>query len=137
MNENNTNNQSPNSGFDIFASIGAIFMTMGMIFAIMIVLASIMRPFGFKGDSIYSILFFFSFSLLISFPFQEIAIFISNFLMYYKKLSRNTAKKIFMVLSILTNYTAISIVNNLISTVVATNLSILVISFVIAFLTVK
>lgn len=126
-----------NDELDIIASIGSIVITMFIVFGVMIVFASIMRPFGFYGESLFSIILFFTFALFLAFPLQEVGVFLSNFLMYYKKLPRKWAKRVFIFFSIIANTVSLYSVNYYMQSVTASNLSIFVVSVTVAFLSVK
>ncbi len=93
---------------------------------------AIMTFFGFRYDSVWSILLFFIIVMLISYPFEMLAGALPRVLLALDKLSKPLAILLYLVLDILVTYVAFSFVDSVMDSVSTTPLSLFVLAGILA-----
>lgn len=134
---NEENNNLNEEKINIIATIGSLIFTAFIVFGVMLVFASIMRPFGFVANSLFSIILYFTCALFVSYPLQKIAVFLVSIIMFYAKVSPKWAKIVSMQISIITNFISLYGMNYYMQSITTNNLAMLVISITIALLSVN
>lgn len=97
----------------------------------------IMRLFGFEYTSIKSIIIFFIIVAIVGFPIEILVSAFSKVLVSLDKITIKSAKSIFILLDTLSTMFTMSLIDYFMGSVSASDLSILVISFIIALLSMK
>ena len=113
-----------------FTICGAIFI--GMLSMIAFVSGSIMRLFGFQYESIGSIILFFIIATIMSFPLNLIAGGLPKALFELERISKRDALILYLTLDTIATSLGLGIVDYYMSSVSATTISIVVISFLLA-----
>lgn len=108
------------------------FIVLSVIFVISAFGGLIMHIFGFRYNSILSLILFFISTAVLGFPIETLSKAIPKALLSLNKISLQNAKILFLVLDTFSTFTAMKIVAHIMKTVSATTLSIFVISFIIA-----
>ncbi|PWL51618.1 MAG: hypothetical protein DBY38_13890 [Clostridium cadaveris] len=111
--------------------LAAIIIT-AIISVIAIFSGAIMKLFGFKYNSIGSIILYFIVVTIVGFPVDIILRVFSKVLISIGQLNKNTGKILFVVLDTMGTCIVMAIVDYFMKSVSATDLAILVISFIIA-----
>ncbi len=96
-----------------------------------------MRIFGFEYTSIKSIIIFFIIVAIAGFPIEILSIVIPKALLALDKITIKWAKMLFILLDTLSTMFTMSLIDYFMGSVSASDLSILVISFMIALLSIK
>ena len=96
-----------------------------------------MQFFGFRYNSVCDIILFFLISTIISLPINFIAEGLPKALLKLKKLNLYSARIIFVLLDTIATAIGMTIVDQCMPNVSATDISILVISFILAILSIK
>lgn len=96
-----------------------------------------MRLFGFEYTSIKSIIIFFIIVAIVEFPIEILVSAFSKVLVSLDKITIKSAKSIFILLDTLSTMFTMSLIDYFMGSVSASDLSILVISFIIALLSMK
>ena len=109
---------------------GSVFIVILSIIAL--VSGSIMRLFGFQYESLWSIILFFIIAAVISFPLNLIAESFPNSLFMEKRISKNYAIVLYLVIDTIATALGLTIVDYYMSSVSASTISIIVISFLLA-----
>ena len=116
-------------------------LVVGIIIVIVSVIAifgvSIMTMFGFKYSSVKSIILFFIIVYILGFPVEILAKSLPKVMLSLNKISLTKAKILFMILDTCSTAITMKVVDNKMNSVYATNLSILVISFIFAILSIS
>ncbi len=124
--------------FEPILGYGAVLF---IIFVIVSVLAifggSVMRIFGFEYDSVGKVILFFAISAVISFPISTFAGALPEVLLEMERISIRTAKILFLIFDTFATSLGMSLVDYFMTSVSATDLSILVISVLLALPDVK
>ena len=115
-----------------FIICGTIFM--GMLSIIALVCGAIMRFFGFQYESVGSIVLFFTIATVISYPLNLVAGALPKALYELKKISKLCALVLYLILDTTATSLGLTAVDNCMSSVSATTISIVIISFLLALL---
>lgn len=117
----------PIFGFGLAAIIITAIISVIAIFG-----GAIMKLFGFKYNSIGSIILYFIVVTIVGFPVDIILRVFSKVLISIGQLNKNTGKILFVVLDTMGTCIVMAIVDYFMKSVSATDLAILVVSFIIA-----
>lgn len=120
--------------------IGYAFISIILIAVISVIAilgGGIMRIFGFEYTSIKSIIIFFIIVAIAGFPIEILSIVIPKALLALDKITIKWAKVLFILLDTLSTMFTMSLIDYFMGSVSASDLSILVISFMIALLSIK
>lgn len=117
----------PIFGFGLAAIIITAIISVIAIFG-----GAIMKLFGFKYNSIGSIILYFIVVTIVGFPVDIILQVFSKVLISIGQLNKNTGKILFVVLDTIGTCIVMAIVDYFMKSVSATDLAILVVSFIIA-----
>ena len=115
-----------------FIICGTIFLAVLSIIAL--ISGSIMKIFGFQYKSIGSIILFFIIATIMSFPLNLIAGAFPKALIRLGKINRQTAFIIYLILDTIATSFGLKIVDYYMPTVSTTNISIIIISLILAFM---
>lgn len=118
--------------FKTFAICGMIFLLILSIIAL--ISGSIMKIFGFQYESVGSIILFFIIATIMSFPLNLIASAFSKALLKLGKINWRTAFILYLVLDTVATSFGLKVVDYYMPTVSATNISIIIISLLFAFM---
>ena len=118
--------------FKTFAICGMIFLLILSIIAL--IGGSIMKIFGFQYESVGSIILFFIIATIMSFPLNLIASAFSKALLKLGKINWRTAFILYLVLDTVATSFGLKVVDYYMPTVSATNISIIIISLLFAFM---
>lgn len=113
-----------------FIVCGTIFVAVLSVIALLS--GVIMRLFGFRYQSIWSIILFFIIATVVSYPINLIAGGLPKALYKLKRISKNIAIILYLALDTIATCFGLLIVDYCMSTIAASDLSILVISFILA-----
>lgn len=115
-----------------FIICGTIFLAVLSIIAL--IGGSIMKIFGFQYESIGSIILFFIIATIMSFPLNLIAGAFPKALLKLGKINRQTAFILYLILDTIATSFGLKVVDYYMPTVSATNISIIIISLLFAFM---
>lgn len=118
--------------FKTFIMCSTIFLVVLSIIALII--GSIMKIFGFQYKSIGNIILFFIIATIMSFPLNLIAGAFPKALLKLGKINRQTAFIIYLILDTIATSLGLLVVNYYMPTLSATNISIIIISLLFAFM---
>ena len=118
--------------FKTFAICGMIFLLILSIIAL--IGGSIMKIFGFQYESVGSIILFFIITTIMSFPLNLIASAFPKALLKLGKINWRTAFILYLVLDTVATSFGLKVVDYYMPTVSATNISIIIISLLFAFM---
>ncbi len=96
-----------------------------------------MGVFGFRYQSVGSLILFFIIAAVVSYPVSLIAESLPKMLLYFGKISRGTAVPLYLLLDTIATAVGLMIVDYFMKSVAATDFSIVVISLLLAFIGVK
>ena len=113
-----------------FIVCGTIFVA--VLSAIALLSGVVMRLFGFRYQSIWSIILFFIIATVVSYPINLIAGGLPKALYKLKRISKNIAIILYLALDTIATCFGLLIVDYCMSTIAASDLSKLVISFILA-----
>ena len=113
-----------------FIVCGTIFVAVLSVIALLS--GVIMRLFGFRYQSIWSIILFFIIATVVSYPINLIAGGLPKAFYKLKRISKNIAIILYLALDTIATCFGLLIVDYCMSTIAASDLSILVISFILA-----
>ena len=113
-----------------FIICGMIFM--GMLSIIALVCGAIMRILGFQYESAGSIVLFFTIATVISYPLNLVAGALPKALYELKRISKLCALVLYLILDTTATSLGLTAVDNCMSSVSATTISIVIISFLLA-----
>lgn len=113
-----------------FIVCGTIFVAVLSVIALLS--GVVMRLFGFRYQSIWSIILFFIIATVVSYPINLIAGGLSKALYKLKRISKNIAIILYLALDTIATCFGLLIVDYCMSTIAASDLSKLVISFILA-----
>ena len=97
----------------------------------------IMRLFGFEYTSVKSIIIFFTIVTIVGFPIETLALSFPKALLSLDKITIKLAKILFVILDTLSTMLTMSLIDYFMGSVSASDISIFVISFIIALLSMK
>ena len=118
--------------FKTFIMCSTIFLVVLSIIAL--ISGSIMKIFGFQYESIGSIILFFIIATIMSFPLNLIAGAFPKALLKLGKINRQTAFIIYLILDTIATSFGLLVVDYYMPTLSATNISIIIISLLFAFM---
>ena len=118
--------------FKTFAICGMIFLLILSIIAL--ISGYIMKIFGFQYESVGSIILFFIIATIMSFPLNLIASAFPKALLKLGKINWRTAFILYLVLDTVATSFELKVVDYYMPTVSATNISIIIISLLFAFM---
>lgn len=118
--------------FKTFIMCSTIFLVVLSIIAL--ISGSIMKIFGFQYKSICNIVLFFIIATIMSFPLNLIAGAFPKALLKLGKINRQTAFIIYLILDTIATSFGLKVVDYYIPTLSATNISIIIISLLFAFM---
>ena len=113
-----------------FTVCGTIFVAVLSVIALLS--GVVMRLFGFRYQSIWSIILFFIIATVVSYPINLIAGGLPKALYKLKRISKNIAIILYLALDTIATCFGLLIVDYCMSTIAASDLSKLVISFILA-----
>lgn len=115
--------------------LAALFV--GVMSILALVSGAVMGIFGFRYQSIGSLILFFIIAAVVSYPIGLIAETLSKVLLYFGKISRGIAVPLYLLLDTSATAFGLMAVDYFMKSVSATNFSIVVISFLLALIGVK
>ncbi|MFG6393555.1 MAG: regulatory YrvL family protein [Lachnospiraceae bacterium] len=119
-----------------------IFFLFGILFIIIIVITAllggvVMKIFGFQYKSVGSIILFFLIAAILSCPLNLIAETLPKVLLSLKKLPKQSAVFLYIILDTISTSLGLSIVDYFMDNVSATDISIIIISFLLSLFGIK
>ena len=117
---------------------GIVFIVLIAVISVIAILGGgIMRLFGFEYTSVKSIIIFFTIVTIVGFPIETLALSFPKALLSLDKITIKLAKILFVILDTLSTMLTMSLIDYFMGSVSASNISIFVISFIIALLSMK
>ena len=117
---------------------GIVFIVLIAVISVIAILGGgIMRLFGFEYTSVKSIIIFFTIVTIVGFPIETLALSFPKALLSLDKITINLAKILFVILDTLSTMLTMSLIDYFMGSVSASDISIFVISFIIALLSMK
>lgn len=104
----------------------------GVVSVIALFGGAIMRIFGFEYQSVGSIILFFIIATIVSWPVSLIAGTLPKVLLSFGRLSKQAAILLYIILDTAATYFGLNIVDYFMETVSATDLSVTIVSFLLA-----
>ena len=117
---------------------GIVFIVLIAVISVIAILGGgIMRLFGFEYTSVKSIIIFFTIVTIVGFPIETLALSFPKALLSLDKITIKLAKILFVILDTLSTMLTMSLTDYFMGSVSASDISIFVISFIIALLSMK
>lgn len=117
---------------------GIVFIVLIAVISVIAILGGgIMRLFGFEYTSVKSIIIFFTIVTIVGFPIETLALYFPKALLSLDKITIKLAKILFVILDTLSTMLTMSLIDYFMGSVSASDISIFVISFIIALLSMK
>lgn len=117
---------------------GIVFIILIAVISVIAILGGgIMRLFGFEYTSVKSIIIFFTIVTIVGFPIETLALSFPKALLSLDKITIKLAKILFVILDTLSTMLTMSLIDYFMGSVSASDISIFVISFIIALLSMK
>ena len=117
---------------------GIVFIVLIAVISVIAILGGgIMRLFGFEYTSVNSIIIFFTIVTIVGFPIETLALSFPKALLSLDKITIKLAKILFVILDTLSTMLTMSLIDYFMGSVSASDISIFVISFIIALLSMK
>ena len=117
---------------------GIVFIVLIAVISVIAILGGgIMRLFGFEYTSVKSIIIFFTIVTIVGFPIETLALSFPKALLSLDKITIKLAKILFVILDSLSTILTMSLIDYFMGSVSASDISIFVISFIIALLSMK
>ena len=117
---------------------GIVFIVLIAVISVIAILGGgIMRLFGFEYTSVKSIIIFFTIVTIVGFPIATLALSFPKALLSLDKITIKLAKILFVILDTLSTMLTMSLIDYFMGSVSASDISIFVISFIIALLSMK
>ena len=117
---------------------GIVFIVLIAVISVIAILGGgIMRLFGFEYTSVKSIIIFFTIVTIVGFPIETLALSFPKALLSLDKITVKLAKILFVILDTLSTMLTMSLIDYFMGSVSASDISIFVISFIIALLSMK
>ena len=117
---------------------GIVFIVLIAVISVIAILGGgIMRLFGFEYTSVKSIIIFFTIVTIVGFPIETLALSFPKALLSLDKITIKLAKILFVILDTLSTMLTMSLIDYFMGSVSASDISIFVISFIIALLSMK
>lgn len=98
---------------------------------------AIMKLFGFEYRSVWSIILYFIIVSIVSFPFDFLVAAIPRVLLAYRKITKQVAIALYLVLDIMLSYIGFSLIDYFMDSVSATDISILVLAIIFSLFGIK
>ena len=112
---------------------GIVFIVLIAVISVIAILGGgIMRLFGFEYTSVKSIIIFFTIVTIVGFPIETLALSFPKALLSLDKITIKLAKILFVILDTLSTMLTMSLIDYFMGSVSASDISIFVISFIIA-----
>ena len=117
---------------------GIVFIVLIAVISVIAILGGgIMRLFGFEYTSVKSIIIFFTIVTIVGFPIETLALSFPKALLSLDKITIKLAKILFVILDTLSTMLTMSLIDYFMGSVSTSDISIFVISFIIALLSMK
>lgn len=117
---------------------GIVFIVLIAVISVIAILGGgIMRLFGFEYTSVKIIIIFFTIVTIVGFPIETLALSFPKALLSLDKITIKLAKILFVILDTLSTMLTMSLIDYFMGSVSASDISIFVISFIIALLSMK
>ena len=117
---------------------GIVFIVLIAVISVIAILGGgIMRLFGFEYTSVKSIIIFVTIVTIVGFPIETLALSFPKALLSLDKITIKLAKILFVILDTLSTMLTMSLIDYFMGSVSASDISIFVISFIIALLSMK
>lgn len=117
---------------------GIVFIVLIAVISVIAILGGgIMRLFGFEYTSVKSIIIFFTIVTIVGFPIETLSLSFPKALLSLDKITIKLAKILFVILDTLSTMLTMSLIDYFMGSVSASDISIFVISFIIALLSMK
>ena len=117
---------------------GIVFIVLIAVISVIAILGGdIMRSLGFEYTSVKSIIIFFTIVTIVGFPIETLALSFPKALLSLDKITIKLAKILFVILDTLSTMLTMSLIDYFMGSVSASDISIFVISFIIALLSMK
>ena len=117
---------------------GIVFIVLIAVISVIAILGGgIMRLFGFEYTSVKSNIIFFTIVTIVGFPIETLALSFPKALLSLDKITIKLAKILFVILDTLSTMLTMSLIDYFMGSVSASDISIFVISFIIALLSMK
>ena len=117
---------------------GIVFIVLIAVISVIAILGGgMMRLFGFEYTSVKSIIIFFTIVTIVGFPIETLALSFPKALLSLDKITIKLAKILFVILDTLSTMLTMSLIDYFMGSVSASDISIFVISFIIALLSMK
>lgn len=117
---------------------GIVFIVLIAVISVIAILGGgIMRLFGFEYTSVKSIIIFFTIVTIVGFPIETLALSFPKALLSLDKITIKLAKILFVILDTLSTMLTMSLIDYFMGSISASDISIFVISFIIALLSMK
>ena len=117
---------------------GIVFIVLIAVISVIAILGGgIMRLFGFEYTSVKSIIIFFTIVTIVGFPIETLALSFPKALLSLDKITIKLAKILFVILDTLSTMLTMFLIDYFMGSVSASDISIFVISFIIALLSMK
>lgn len=117
---------------------GIVFIVLIAVISVIAILGGgIMRLFGFEYTSVKSIIIFFTIVTIVGFPIETLALSFPKALLSLDKITIKLAKILFVILDTLSTMLTMSLIDYFMESVSASDISIFVISFISALLSMK
>ena len=117
---------------------GIVFIVLIAVISVIAILGGgIMRLFGFEYASVKSSIIFFTIVTIVGFPIETLALSFPKALLSLDKITIKLAKILFVILDTLSTMLTMSLIDYFMGSVSASDISIFVISFIIALLSMK
>ena len=117
---------------------GIVFIVLIAVISVIAILGGgIMRLLGFEYTSVKSIIIFFTIVTIVGFPIETLALSFPKALLSLDKITIKLAKILFVILDTLSTMLTMSLIDYFMGSVSASDISIFVISFIIALLSMK
>ena len=98
---------------------------------------AIMKLFGFEYRTVWSIVLYFIIVSIVSFPFDFLVAAIPRVLLAYRKITKQVAIALYLVLDIMLSYIGFSLIDYFMDSVSATDISILVLAIIFSLFGIK
>ena len=98
---------------------------------------AIMKLFGFEYRTVWSIVLYFIIVSIVSFPFDFLVAAIPRVLLAYRKIKKQVAIALYLVLDIMLSYIGFSLIDYFMDSVSATDISILVLAIIFSLFGIK
>lgn len=112
-------------------------LSVALVSVIAIFGGAIMKLFGFEYRTVWSIVLYFIIVSIVSFPFDFLVAAIPRVLLAYRKITKQVAIALYLVLDIMLSYIGFSLIDYFMDSVSATDISILVLAIIFSLFGIK